>query len=103
MKDLKDVIIENLGQVNESSFRCDGKIQKHEESSTEVLPISNVRADQLYVMYDDNAGEIDIISTSDIEGYTQWAGETEEVSAKLAKLKPGEVYKDSWGYITRLK
>lgn len=96
MKDLKDSLNEQLNIITEGALRCDGKINKVKDGNSEVTTIEDRGAEHLYVMYDEDSGSMDIISTSDIKEYSLWAGEEENNAAKLAALKPGDVIDLGW-------
>lgn len=98
MKDLKDNLNEQLGQVAESRMKVTGPYM--DEGDTQHISINaNNRNVGLYTCYDSYIGTLDVIETKDIEAYMMNCGYDESVIDAVTGLKPGYSYSYDDEYI----
>ena len=91
MKDLKDSLNEQLGQVNENKLSAD-KTAKFSQGNTEVVAIDIPSGKKIFAMYDDDSGEMDVISTDNIIEYLGFYGIPEQESNWIQNLDVGETW-----------
>ena len=91
MKDLQEVLTEQLGVTNESiRMMYGGKISNFPASGTEVVAVDVVKAKSLYGFWSEYQHIFHVIATSDIEGYLSEFQYSQEEIAKITALKVGE-------------
>ena len=91
MKDLKDTLNEQLGQVNENKL-SPGKTAKFTQGNTETVALDIPSGKKIFTMYDDESGEMDVISTDNIIEYLDFYGVPEQESNRINNLDVGEVW-----------
>lgn len=96
---------EQLKNINESVIRGDGQVNKCKEGNTEVTVIEDIGAKYLFIMYDGNSGEMDILATHNIvEYFVDMYGMRDSDANKIGNLKVGQSYVDQSNAIyVRLK
>lgn len=95
MKDLKDTLNEQLGQVNENKLSAD-KTAKFTQGNTEVVALDIPSGKKIFTMYDNESGEMDVISTDNIIEYIDLYGVPEQESNRINNLDVGEVWQNKW-------
>lgn len=95
MKDLKDTLNEQLGQVNENKLSAD-KTAKFTQGNTEVVALDIPSGKKIFTMYDNESGEMDVISTDNIIEYLDLYGVPEQESNRINNLDVGEVWQNKW-------
>ena len=93
MKDLKDTLNEQLGQVNENKLTAD-KTAKFTQGNTEVVALDIPSGKKIFTMYDNESGEMDVISTDNIIEYLDFYGVPEQESNRINNLDVGEVWQN---------
>lgn len=95
MKDLKDSLNEQLEQVNENKLSAD-KTAKFTQGNTEVVALDIPSGKKIFTMYDNESGEMDVISTDNIIEYLDLYGVPEQESNRINNLDVGEVWQNKW-------
>ena len=95
MKDLKDSLNEQLEQVNENRLSAD-KTAKFSQGNTEVVALDIPSGKKIFTMYDNESGEMDVISTDNIIEYLDLYGVPEQESDRINNLDVGEVWQNKW-------
>lgn len=95
MKDLKDSLNEQLEQVNENRLSAD-KTAKFSQGNTEVVALDIPSGKKIFTMYDNESGEMDVISTDNIIEYLDLYGVPEQESNRINNLDVGEVWQNKW-------
>lgn len=95
MKDLKDTLNEQLEHVNENKLSAD-KTAKFSQGNTEVVALDIPSGKKIFTMYDNESGEMDVISTDNIIEYLDFYGVPEQESNRINNLDVGEVWQNKW-------
>ena len=95
MKDLKDSLNEQLEQVNENRLSAD-KTARFSQGNTEVVALDIPSGKKIFTMYDNESGEMDVISTDNIIEYLDLYGVPEQESNRINNLDVGEVWQNKW-------
>ena len=92
MKDLKDSLNEQLN-INEVSGKLTAsKTAKFSQGNTETVALDIPSGKKIFTMYDDESGEMDVISTDNIIEYLDFYGVPEQESSRINSLDVGEVW-----------